>query len=203
MEQIVLKGKVRTGNGTADARRMRLEGYATGNLYGHGEANVSFLVEQLKLNKLAHGGHHLLQLDIDGKMDVGLMKELQFDTYGDRITHVDFLRVSMDEVIESIVEVRTVGTAKGVGQGGTMDIVHHTVSLRGKARDLPEHLDIEVDELALGDSFRVSHLTLPAGVECLLDGEEAIVIVHLPKEEKEAPEETEEETPEAEGDSAS
>ena len=192
MSQIVLKGTLRTGNGTSDARRKRLEGHATGNLYGHGEANVSFLVDQLALNKLAHGGHHLLQLDLEGKLDVGLMKELQFDTYGDRITHVDFIRVSMDEVIESNVEVRVIGTAKGVAQGGTMDILHHVVTLRGKARDLPEHLDIEVDDLALGASFRVGDIKLPAGIECLLDAEEAIIMVHAVVEEKEAPEEDEE-----------
>ncbi len=191
VEQIVLKGKIRAGNGTADARRMRLEGYATGNLYGHGEGNVSFLVEQIKLNKLVHEGHHLLQLDLDGKKDVGLMKELQFDLYGDRITHVDFLRVSMDEVIESNVEVRTLGVAKGVGQGGTMDIVHHGVALRGKARDLPEHLDLDVEALALGDAIRAGDLELPAGVECLLDAEEAIIIIHAPRTERESASEDE------------
>ena len=178
MEQIVLKGKVRTGNGSADARRMRLEGYATGNIYGHGEPNVSFLVEQMRVNKLVHEGHHLLNLDLDGKSEVGLMKEVQWDTYGDRVEHIDFLRVSMDEVIEANVEVRTVGVAKGVGSGGTLDIVHHEIPVRGKARDLPEHIDLEVEALAIGDAIRAGELKLPAGVECLLDGEEAIVIVH-------------------------
>jgi len=189
MEQTVLKGKARTGNGSADARRMRLEGYATGNIYGHGKPNVSFMVEQMALNKLVHAGQHLLKLEIDGATEVGLMKELQFDLYGDRITHVDFLRVSMDEEIEANVEVRTVGVAKGVGSGGTLDVAHHELPLRGKARDLPEHLDLDVEALMIGDSIRVGDLSLPAGVVCLLDGEEAVVIVHgTAPEPEDAPE---------------
>ena len=178
MEQIVLEATKRTGSGTADSRRLRLEGLATGNLYGHGEPNVSFTVQRLALNKLVHEGHHLLNLNIDGKSETGIMKELQFDLFGDNITHVDFLRVSMDEVIEANVEVRTIGTAKGVGSGGTLDIVHHEVSLKGKARDLPEHLDLDVEALAIGDSIRAGDLSLPSGVECMLDADEAIVIVH-------------------------
>jgi len=189
MEQTVLKGKPRTGNGSADARRMRLEGYATGNIYGHGKPNVSFMVEQMALNKLVHAGQHLLQLEIDGATEVGLMKELQFDLYGDRITHVDFIRVSMDEEIEANVEVRTVGVAKGVGSGGILDVARHELPLRGKARDLPEHLDLDVEALMIGDSIRVGDLSLPAGVVCLLDGEEAVVIVHgTAPEPEDAPE---------------
>lgn len=196
MEQIVLDAKKRTGKGSADARRLRLQGLATGNMYGHGEPNVSFTVEGLALNKLVHEGHHLLNLNIDGKSETGIMKELQFDLFGDNITHVDFLRVSLDEVIEANVEVRTIGTPKGVGSGGTLDIVHHEVPLKGKARDLPEHLDLEVEALAVGDAIRAGELKLPAGVECMLDAEEAIAIVHGKVEE---PEPTEGEEGEAAG----
>ena len=187
MEQIVLKGEKRTGNGTADARRMRLNGFVTGNLYGHGESNVSFMVSHAELHKLVYGGHHLLNLEIEGVQEVGIMKELQFDTYGDRITHVDFLRVSLDEVIEASVEVRPIGMAKGVASGGTLDIVHHSLAIRGKARDLPEHIDLEVDHLEIGDAIRAREVVLPAGVEVLLGDEEAIIICHGAQVEEEPP----------------
>ena len=190
MGQIVLKGEKRTGNGTADARRKRLDGFVTGNLYGHGENNVSFMVNHAELHKLVYGGHHLLNLEIDGVQEVGIMKELQFDTYGDRITHVDFLRVSLDEVIEATVEVRAIGMAKGVASGGTLDIVHHALSIRGKARDLPEHIDLEVDELEVGDAIRARDVVLPAGLEVLLGDEEAVIICHGAQVEEEPPAES-------------
>jgi large subunit ribosomal protein L25 len=184
MEQIVLKGRGRTAAGSADARRARRDGFVTGILYGHGEANVSFLVPHFDLHRLVHEGHHLLRLEIDGVEDVGILKELQFDTWGDRITHVDFARVSLDEVIETNVEVRTIGSAKGVAQGGTLDIIRHEVPVRGKAGLLPEHIDIEVDALGLEDAIRAKDIVLPAGVELLLEPEEAIIIVHGQVEEE-------------------
>jgi large subunit ribosomal protein L25 len=180
MEEIVLKGKLRPGSGSADARRIRAEGWTTGNLYGHGEKNVSFVVPQYDLNRLVHEGHHLLHLDFGAVKDVGIMKELQFDTYGDKITHIDFVRVSLDEVIETNVEVRAIGNAKGVASGGTLDIIRHEVPVRGKARDLPEHVDLEVDALGLGDAIRAKDVKLPAGVEILLTPEDAIIVVHAP-----------------------
>jgi large subunit ribosomal protein L25 len=184
MEEIVLEGKLRPGRGSADARRARIEGWTTGNLYGHGEENVSFLVSQYDLHRLVSAGHHLLHLDFGSVKDVGIMKELQFDTFGDKITHVDFLRVSLDEVIETNVEVRAIGNARGVASGGTLDIIRHDLPLRGKARDLPEHIDLEVDALGLGDAIRAKDVKLPAGVELLLTPEDAIIVVHAPVIEK-------------------
>ncbi len=195
MEEIVLKGQIRTGTGSSDARRARLEGLVTGNLYGHGEANVSFLVPHFDLHRLVHDGHHLLNLDFGGVKDVGIMKELQFDTFGDRITHVDFARVSLDEVIETSVEVRAIGSAKGVASGGTLDVVRHELPLRGKARLLPKHVDLAVDALEIGDAIRAKDISLPDGVELLLNPEDAIIFVHeqtiededLPADEVEEP----------------
>lgn len=178
MEQSILKGEPRPGRGTADARRARRAGKATAELYGHGEPNESFLVEQTVLKKLVDEGHYLLNLDIGGKAQVGIMKELQFDTYGDRITHVDFARVSLDEVIETNIEVRVIGNAKGVASGGTLDILHHEIPIRGKARLLPEFIEVEVDHLAEGDAIRSKEISLPEGVELMLDDEDAIVVVH-------------------------
>lgn len=180
MEEIILKGKLRPGVGSADARRVRSEGWTTGNLYGHGEPNVSFLVSQVELHRLVNDGHHLLHLDLGAAQEVGIMRELQFDLYGDVITHVDFARVSLDEVIETNVEVRAIGNAKGVASGGTLDIIRHEVPVRGKARDLPEHVDLEVDALGLGDAIRAKDVKLPPGIELLLTPEDAIIVVHAP-----------------------
>jgi large subunit ribosomal protein L25 len=178
MEQIVLKGKLRDTIGSSHARRARAEGWTTGNLYGHGEENVAFLVRQAEIRRLVGEGHHLLRLDLGSVQDVGLMKELQFDTFGEKITHVDFARVSLDEVITTSVEVRPIGHARGVASGGTLDIIRHELPIRGRAGDLPEHIDLAVDALEIGDAIRARDVRLPEGVELLLTPEDAIFVVH-------------------------
>lgn len=183
MEKIVLKGDIRVAAGTRGARRARQAGWVPANLYGHGEPNVNFQVEEVTLRRLVQEGHHMMTLDLGGKQEDGLLKELQFDTYGDIIVHADFARVSLEDVIEVNIPVVLEGLAKGVAQGGVLDILHHEVALRGKARDIPEHITIQVDDLELGQAVRARQLMLPAGVEPLLDPEDPIVIVHVQRTE--------------------
>ncbi|MFQ5653918.1 MAG: 50S ribosomal protein L25 [Planctomycetota bacterium] len=190
MERIVLKGCLRRPKGSREAQRLRKQGWVPANLYGHGEANVSFQVPEEEVRNLVDEGHHLLSIDLDGKVDQGLMKELQFDAYGEKIIHIDFARISLEEVVETSVPVETFGVPKGLTAGGTLDVIHHELVLRGKARDIPEHLPVEIGALHVGESVRVRELALPEGIEAVLGPEEAIVIIHAPKG-RELPEEGE------------
>ena len=104
----------------------------------------------------------------------------------------------MDEVVETLVPVETWGTAKGLATGGILDVVHPEVMLRGKARDLPERIEVDVSELLLGESITIAELKLPAGIEATSSPTEPVVIVHQPRgqdaedtETAEAPEEPE------------
>jgi len=182
MERTVLKGLPRSAKsyGSVGSSKIRQSGAVPANLYGHGLANVTFTVDGRELRRCLDHGHHLVSLEIDGATDIGLMKEVQFDVFGDHIIHVDFARVDLDEIIVASVELVVLGTAKGVGAGGTLDVAQHEIPVRGKAGDLPEHIEVVVDDLEIGDSIRASDLVLPEGMETTLPPEAAIVIIHAP-----------------------
>lgn len=174
MERVTLEARKRTESGSADARRQRREGWVPANMYGHGEANVSFLIRHEEIHRAVHAEHHLMTIDLGGTTESGLLKEIQFDTFGDRILHADFARVSLDEVVETTVAIHVAGAPKT----GTLDVAHHELTLRGKARDLPESVEVDVTSLAVGEAIRVKDLSLPDGVAALLDGEEAVIAIH-------------------------
>lgn len=182
MERVVLKGQTRDSKtyGSAGSKKLRLAGEVPANLYGHGAPNVSFTVDSREIHRLVEQGHHLIDLDIEGNSDIGLMKEIQFDPFGDHIIHIDFARVDLDEIIVASIELVVQGTPKGVGAGGTLDVAQHEIPIRGKAGNLPEHIEVVVDELEIGDSIRASELVLPEGMETTLPPEAAIVIIHGP-----------------------
>lgn len=182
MERTVLKGEPRDSKsfGSVGSKRIRQSGGVPANLYGHGIGNVCFTVSSKELHRLVDQGHHLVTIDIEGKSDIGLMKEVQFDPFGDHIIHVDFARVDLDEVIVASIELVVQGIPKGVGAGGTLDVAQHEIPIRGKAGNLPEHIVVVVDDLEIGDSIRASELSLPEGMETTLPDDAAIVIVHGP-----------------------
>ena len=181
MKKFILKGERRQPDGSRAAVRLRREGWIPANVYGHGEENVHLQVSATELTRLVHEGHHMVTLEFDGNSDHGLLKEVQYDPLGGHILHADFTRVSMDEVVEMLVPVEPHGTAKGVSSGGILDVVHPEILLRGKARDLPERIPVEVTRMELADAVRIRDLTLPAGVEAVLSEDEPVLILHPPR----------------------
>ncbi|MEM7165248.1 MAG: 50S ribosomal protein L25 [Planctomycetota bacterium] len=185
MEHEVLEGKFRDATGTAAVARLRREGWVPANLYGHGKANVNFQVRQDRLRRLLQEGQHVVVLEVDGETGAGLIKEVQFDTFGDHVIHVDLTRISLDEVVEVNIPIEVQGVPKGVGSGGVLDLAHHEVTVRGKAGLIPDSISVEIAHLEIGDSIRAGELELPEGVEVTLGADESVIIVHAPRGEDE------------------
>ncbi len=179
----VLKGETRAGLGGRATGRLRREGWVPAVLYGHGEENVHFRVREDDITQLIQEGHHMMSLDLGGQASHSLLKDIQFDTLGERVIHVDFARVDLDEVVTTSVPLRIHGSPKGVAAGGVLDVAHHELEIRGKVLALPEYLEVEIGELLIGQSVRARELVLPSGVTVLLDPEDPVVLVHAPKVE--------------------
>ena len=181
MEDTVLNAKAREGTGTRAARRFRADGWVPANLYGHGEANRHFLVREDELESAIRDGHSMVTIDLDGQSGRGLLKEIQYDTFGRRIIHVDFARISLEQVVETSVPLNIVGNAKGVGAGGILDVPRKELPLKGRAMDLPESIELDVSDMGLAAAIRAKDLELPEGVEVLLGADQPIVIVQPPR----------------------
>jgi large subunit ribosomal protein L25 len=189
--------------GSAESRRLRKEGLVPGVLYGNGEP-ISISIAERELRRAltgASGLHSILDVEIDGKGEThaSILKEYQVDPVRGGVTHVDLQEVRLDRAITASVTVLLLGgeDAPGVREGGVLSQPLREVNVEALPLEVPEHLDIDVSGMDLGDTLRISDLATPEGVTLLDDPELVIATVTAPTKVVE-PEPTEEELAEGE-----
>lgn len=195
-EFMLLKAEPRKEFGTANARRLRKKGLLPAVVYGHKEAHLDVVLNRDEVEKVVKKGAHIVDLEAGGKTEKARFRELQWDSVGLELVHVDFMRVSQDERIVVPVRIELRGIAPGVGEGGVLDQPIHVLQVECPALEIPEHIRITVDKLKLGDAIHVKDLTLPPRVVAKADPDAVVVHVKAHKEEVAAPAAT---VPAAEG----
>lgn len=195
MKKVDLTVKERDSLGSSEARRMRKTGNIPGVFYGSGSDGIPLAVDVRAL-KQALGrerGNVILSLSFEGKKETypAILKDYQSDPLGRGLLHVDFMEIRMDKPIEASIHIELTGTAAGVSEGGVMDRTMREVRIRCLPADMPESFEYAVDGMEIGDSIRISDLTVPAGVEVLDDEEAAVASIIPPTILKEEPTEAE------------
>jgi large subunit ribosomal protein L25 len=184
----VLNVKGRDTHGKRNARRMRRAGTVPAILYGHGEKCVSLTVPSDELEAAVRHGHRVV--DLKGVVnETARIRELQWDTWGAHVLHVDLVRASKDEVVEEKVSILLRGEAPGVKEGGVLKQGLHEVRIRCRVSAIPERIECNINHLALNAMLKVADLTPPEGVEIISDADQIVVQVVPPAEipEEEAP----------------
>lgn len=164
--------------GTTGARAFRREGRVPGVLFGHGRPAIAIAVESRALAEIlaGGGGHRILDATLDGAHESVLLREVQRDPVTRRPITADFQRVSLTETITSEVRITTRGVARGVRDfEGVMDVVSHTLEIRGPAGSIPDELAVDVSELGIGDHITAGDVPLPGGF-ALVSPRDTIVI---------------------------
>lgn len=175
-----------------EAAKLRREGMVPAVVYHKGEPTVCISIEEIALTKLVHSSEsHLIDLQYpDGKSTRSFIKDIQFDPVTDRVIHADFQLFSADEVVEMEVPAHFEGECPGVKiGGGKLQINLHTLTLKGKPEDMPEHVTIDVSALELGQTMHVRDIqlgSLAGKVTILGDAEAPVVSVMSPRKEVEA-----------------
>ena len=199
MDQTTLNAEARPEIGSAAARRYRNAGSVPAIVYGHKEGPVPVLLKVEEVSNVVKHRIKMVTLSVDGKVDQVLVKDVQFDTFGDEVLHLDFERVAMDEMIEVECPVELTGTAKGAAAGGVLE--HPTSDLRVQCLpgNIPDAIKISVSALEIGDSIAVKDITAPEGVVILTDPEAILVTIRPPLKVEEVEEAPAEEAEAAEG----
>ena len=189
----ILVATTRTEFGKGAARRARRAQMVPGVVYGHGETTHLDLPEHDLFLIVRGNKNALVELKIDGKSQLALVKDVQRHPVKRNLLHVDFLAVKAGAEVDGEVAIVVVGEA---APGTTHNVEEHTVTVKAPATDIPESIEVDVTGLEAGTVVRVSDLVLPANVECELDAEQDVVIISelVAEPEEEAPAE------EAEGD---
>ena len=158
-----LEAKKRETRGKRNARRDRAEGRTPAVLYGHGVDNVSLTVDSNALSAAVQHGNPLIELAGDLKENA-LISDIQWDPMGNRILHIDFTRVKVDERIEVSISVELRGVAPGVNAGGVVNQLIHDMVVECAAVAIPEKLEININHLEMGESVTAGEIDLPDGV---------------------------------------
>ncbi|HUT35855.1 MAG TPA: 50S ribosomal protein L25 [Planctomycetota bacterium] len=185
METATLHATKRQELGTHAMRRLRREGLLPAVLYGHRRDTVPLSVPLTEIQRAIAAGTRMVSLDIGGVQEMALLKEIQHDSLGDELLHVDLARVAMDEKVTVRVPVELHGLAKGAASGGTLDHLVQDIEVTCFPQDIPEKIRVEVAHLDVGQMVCVRDLQPPAGVQFRLDPEIPVAIVHAPVAAKE------------------
>jgi large subunit ribosomal protein L25 len=183
----VLHVTLRDQRGKRRTRRLRESGQTPAVLYGHGEANLSLAVPSAELAAAVRHGSRLV--DLKGAVnDKAFIREMQWDTYGVHVLHLDLTRVSEHERVKVQVAVELRGEAPGVKEGGVIDHVIHEVQIECPVTAIPERLQVSISGLNKGSSLSVADIHAPPGVKILTPGDLLVVqCVEPVEEEEEAP----------------
>lgn len=160
--------------GSQHTRRMRRNGQIPAILYGHGKENIPLAVPQEQLQHAIRQSARLI--DLQGAVkESALIREVQWDTFGNQVLHVDLTRVSATELVRVEVSLETRGTAPGATDGGVVKVLVHAIEIECRADSIPEKLELNINQLELHQSLTVADLLLPEGAKTSLDPDALLV----------------------------
>ncbi len=188
-----LKAQARAKVGKGAARAERRAGRVPAVIYGDGKAPVGITLDHVEINKIIYAGHFLTTLfnvEVEGEKHRVIPRDYQLDPVKDFPLHIDFLRVAVGASLAVDVPVHFLNadTAPAIKEGGTLNIVSHTVSLNVPADAIPGAIEVDVADYNFGDSIHLSAVKLPAGVTWAGHGDDTLATIAAPSGLKEAEE---------------
>ncbi|NLX98159.1 MAG: 50S ribosomal protein L25 [Rhodopirellula sp.] len=173
--------QIRETRGKRRARRQREAGFIPGVLYGHGEQTVSLSLPAEQIDAAIRHGSRLVNLS-GAVTQQAFIRELQWNTWGTQILHVDLTRVSAHEKVEVRVPVELRGEAPGVKQGGVVEQPIHELEIECEATAIPEKIGVNINHLEFDRAITVADLVLPPTVRVLEDPTAVVVQCTAPAE---------------------
>jgi large subunit ribosomal protein L25 len=170
---------------TGSTHSLLIKGMVPGIVYGKGTEPTKIAFENKVLLKLMHTGAFystILDLDIEGKNEKVLPKQLQYHPVTDKLIHFDFLRVQNDTkvTVEVPVEFLNQDTCPGLKKGGVLNLVRREVELSCNANNIPDKLQFDLIKSEIGDSIKISNIELPEGVMPTITDRDFVVATVVP-----------------------
>jgi large subunit ribosomal protein L25 len=186
--ETVVTAQPRASRGKNEARRTRVAGLIPAVIYGAFKDPVSISLAPKDITKIIHSktGHNsIFDVQVEGgERTPVIVADEQYEPIKGALMHVDLRRIDLTRKLRVAVPVHIVGEAKGVKQqGGVLDVVTRTVEIECVPDDIPNQFDVEVTELMIGGTIRVSDLPVKDGVRVLTAGDAVIAHVVGIKEE--------------------
>ncbi|MFA6511512.1 MAG: 50S ribosomal protein L25 [Patescibacteria group bacterium] len=171
-------------------QKLRKQGLIPAVLYGHGLETAHIQVGQKELTHLLRTASESSLIDLtiaDAAPVKVLLHEVQRDPLTEEVIHVDFYQVRMDEKLETEIPLHFVGESAAVkNEGGILVKNHDHLKVRVLPGDLVPSIEVDITALAsLNTSLKLKDITLPKGIEPLIEQEEVLVVVTPPRSDEE------------------
>jgi large subunit ribosomal protein L25 len=179
-DRIKLEVREREELGSRRSRRLRAAGVIPGVLYGNGEPKAIAVPERALRSAMTgpSGLHAILDVVLEGQKTVhpSILADYQQDPVRGTIAHIDLREVRLDQPIQASVVVHLVGEAAGAKEGGVVSLVQRELNVEALPMDVPDHIDVDVTQLEIGDVLRLEELRAPEGVTFLDDPHETVIV---------------------------
>jgi large subunit ribosomal protein L25 len=178
-DRLKLEVQEREDRGSRSTRRLRSQGFVPGVLYGKGHARAILVPErELRAAMTGPSGlHAILDVVLEGQKTVhpSILADYQQDPIRGTISHIDLREVRLDQPIHATVVVQLVGESVGVKSGGMLSLVTREVHLEALPADVPEHIEVDVTRLEVGDVLRLADIPAIENVTLLDDPQETVI----------------------------
>ena len=169
-DQLTLSAETRDRAGKGASRELRRQNRVPAVIYGNKQEPELIHVEEKALIKLLMTGHFsnsVVEIELGGKKQITIPKDVAFHPVSDRPLHVDFLRIVKGAKVDVEVPVMFVneGASPGLKRGGVLNIVRHELELICENDKIPDDIQIDVSGFDIGDSIHISNVKLPKGSE--------------------------------------
>ncbi|MDP7142347.1 MAG: 50S ribosomal protein L25/general stress protein Ctc [Alphaproteobacteria bacterium] len=164
-----LDAEMREKAGKGASRALRRDGKVPAVIYGNKEDAIKITLPAKEANIEYYAGHMfttLCDLKVGNDTHLVLARDVQLHPVKDYVEHIDFLRVTPKTKITVSIPVNFIGEDVSPGirdEGGSLNVVRYEVDLRCSATSIPDSLDADVSEMNIGDSLKISDVTLPEG----------------------------------------
>ena len=184
----VLEAKLRTETGKGRARRIRSSGAIPAVIYGREQDTISLTIDSRESKRLFQSvsvENTIINVKIDNEEEQfeTLVREIQVHPHRDDILHVDFYRIERGVALEVEIPVDFIGNAQGVKEGGVLEILFRELRVKCRPSQIPETIVVDISELEIGSSLKVSDIDVDDEIELMADPGQAVCMVALPKEE--------------------
>lgn len=170
-----------------DNRKVRREGRVPAVIYGGGQDPVMVSVDNHEMELILRGVHRtsaLFEIDLDGRREQTIIREIQRHPVTARLLHLDFMRIDMTKELDTVVSVQAVGaTPVGVRAGGVLESLTRQVNVRCMPGAVPQAFEVDCSAMQINDTLHVSDIKVPEGVVIMDDPDTALFSVTPPSVE--------------------
>jgi large subunit ribosomal protein L25 len=185
MATVSFNATAREGKGKGPARSLRQRGQVPAVIYGHGREPQSLSLNARDLDRLL--GHiqaesTVIEVTVDGHASKTLIREIQRHPIKRQILHVDFQALVAGEKVSVSIPIVLTGISEGVRlEGAVLDHTLRELEIEVDPSNIPDHVELDVTNMKIGDSLHVSDIKVPEGVEILDDPETSVAVVAAPR----------------------